>query len=78
MTLGLEYSPDIEYHKVFCSIINLVGYADSNYISNTKSRQLIMGYVYYLNKVTFFWSNKKAKIVIVFLTKAEYIALSNA
>lgn len=38
MTLALEYYLDIEQHKASYDGLSLVGYTDSNYASDTKSR----------------------------------------
>lgn len=77
ITLGLEYSPNIEQHKTFYGGSGLVGYTDSNYAGDIKSRRSTMSYIYCLNRVTVFWLSKRAKIIAVSLTKVEYIALSN-
>lgn len=78
MTFGLEYSPNIEYHKASYSRSGLVDYANSNHAGDTKSRQSTMGYIYCLNGVIVFWSSKRAKTITVSSTEAEYIVLSNA
>lgn len=78
MTLRLKYGPDVEQHKTSYNEPGLMGYADSDYTNDTKSKKLTMGYIYYLNEVAVSWSRKRAKTVAVSLTKAEYIALSNA
>lgn len=77
MTLGLEYGPDVEQYKSSYNGRSLVGYADSNYTNDNKNRLLTMDYVYYLNGAAVFWSSKRAKIVAVSSTKAEYIELIN-
>ena len=78
MTLRLEYGPDIEQYKASYGGTSLVGYVDSNYAGDTESRRSTMGYVYCLNRATVSWSSKRAKIVAVSSTEAEYVALSNA
>lgn len=55
-----------------------MSYADTNYSNDTKTRQSIISYIYYLNRVAISWSKKKVKILIVSLTKAEYVTFNNA
>lgn len=78
MFFGLKYSLNIKHYKASYSRPGLISYADSNYISEMKSRRLTIGYIYCLNRVAVFWSKKRAKTVIVFLTEEEYVLLSNA
>ena len=76
-TLGLKYGPNVEQHKASYGGLDLVGYADSDYIGDTESRRSMMGYVYCLNGAAVSWSSKRAKTVAVFSTEAEYVAWSN-
>lgn len=78
MTLGLEYSPDVEQHKAFYGGPGLVGNADSDYANDTESRQSTIGYVYCLNGAAVSLSSNRAKTVAVSSIEAEYVALSNA
>lgn len=54
ITLRLEYNYDVEYYKTFYDGLYLLSYTDSNYIHNIKNKQLIINYIYYLNKVAIF------------------------
>ena len=78
MTLWLKYSFNVKQHKASYGGPDLVGYDDSNYASETKSRQLTMGNIYYLNEVAVSWSSKRVKTVAVSLIETEYVALNNA
>lgn len=77
MTFRLEYGLNVKHHKASYGRLGLVGYADSNYACDTKSKKLKMGYIYFLNRTAIFWSSKRAKTVVVSSTEAEYIALSD-
>lgn len=48
-----------------------MGYGDNYYTGNSKNKQLTMSYIYNLNGVVLFWSNKKTKTIIVFSTKMQ-------
>lgn len=50
MTLGLEYSLDVEQHKASYGGSSLVGYADGNYAGDNKSRRSTIGYIYCMNE----------------------------
>lgn len=54
MTFELKYSLDIKYYKISFSGPGLVSYINTNYTSNTKIRQLIIGYIYCLNGIIIF------------------------
>lgn len=77
MIFRLEYGLNVEHHKAFYGRLGLVGYADSNYAYDTKSKKLRMGYIYFMNRMAIFWSSKRAKTVVVSSTEAEYVALSH-
>lgn len=77
ITLELKYSLGIKQHKASYGRPSQMSYIDSNYAGNTKSRQSIIGYIYYLNRAAVSWSSKRAKAIIVSLTQAKYVALSN-
>lgn len=51
MTLKIKYAHDIKKHKVSYGGLGFVSYADSNYVSDTKTRQSTMGYIYCLNRM---------------------------
>lgn len=52
MTFELKYGLDVENYKASYDRLGLVGYMDSNYTNDTKSRQLIIDYIYCLNRIT--------------------------
>lgn len=54
-----------------------MNYADSNYASDTKNKQLIIGYIYYLNKATVSKLSKIAKTITLFLIEEKYIMSSH-
>lgn len=54
ITFKLEYNPNIEDYKAIYNKLSLISYGNSNYASNNKSKQLIIGYIYYLNKAIVF------------------------
>ena len=63
----LKYSYNIKKYNFFYTKPNLIGYNNNNlYINNTKSKKLIIEYIYFLNKVTDYLLNKKVKIIIIF------------
>lgn len=46
MILSLEYGLDVEYYRTFYGRPGLVNYADNNYTSDNKNRQLTISYIY--------------------------------
>lgn len=50
ISFELEYNPKIKYYKTSYNGLSLVNYINNNYISNIKSKQIIIGYIYYLNR----------------------------
>ena len=53
------------------------GYCDADGMSET-SRHPIIGYIFIIEGNTVTWSSKKAELVTLLTTEAEYTALTNA
>lgn len=55
------------------SLFKLIGYKDSRYIGDLKSKKLVIRYCYFINRVIVSWCSKKPRIVLTSTTKAKYI-----
>ena len=67
---------------LYCQIIirdfllyNLISYANSNFIKDSKDYKLVIGYCFFLNGALVLWSSKKQQTIPKLTTKVEYIAL---
>ena len=54
------------------------GYTDSNFMSNSNDRKSTSGYVFIHNGGTVSWKSSKQPIIADLTTEAEYVAASDA
>ncbi|XP_074579105.1 secreted RxLR effector protein 161-like [Curcuma longa] len=58
-------------------IMELVGYTDSDWARDVKTRKSTSGYAFHLGSAIFSWSSKKQQVVALSTTEVEYIAVTN-
>jgi hypothetical protein len=76
----LHYLRGTMHHSLTFSLSDqgLVGYPDSDFVSDKDDSRSIGGYVYYLFGSPISWRSQKQSIIATSSTEAEYISLSNA
>ena len=57
-------------------LLEIIGYADSNYGNDPETHHSVSGFVIYLNKSLISWKSKLKPITTLSSTEAEYIALA--
>lgn len=57
--------------------LELIGYTDSDWASETETRKSTSGYAFHLGTGVFSWSSKKQQVVALSTAEAEYIAATS-
>jgi len=60
------------------SVLNLLGFTDSDYARDRYDRRSTSGYVFLLNGAAICWSSRKQDIVTLSSTEAEYVAATSS
>lgn len=60
------------------SLIDLIIFANNSSTEDLEDQKSVISYNLFLNGVVVSWCSKKERIVLISITKAEYIALNHA
>jgi len=53
-----------------------VGYSNSDWAGDMDDRKSTIGFIFYMEDITFTWSSKKQSIVILSTCEAEYVVIT--
>lgn len=76
--LGIVWGNDPAGHRQGkYGLLEVVGYADSNYTGDLEDKKSIMGYYFFLRGAITTWSSKRQQTVSTSTSKAEYVVMSH-
>ena len=78
ITLGIKWGNNPAGHRLGGKYreLEVVGYADSSYVSDLQDKKSITGYCFFLGRAIVTWCSKRQRTVSTSTSEAEYVAVS--